>query len=412
MRVDKPTTRAHNGFVRLTLTEIRKRIEDEGDAYALLETLRWPGGAVVCPHCGHDKAYFLTPKNGTSRATGPKKTMSHRRVWKCAKCRKQFSVLTNTIFHGTKVPIETWLMVMVQMCSAKNGISAREVERMHGVTPETAWYMLHRLREAMKREPLVGMLRGTVVADETWFGGNPINRHGGSERHARKMPKMVKVTPGQNKMTDKTPILSLVNRETGEVRSTVVPNVTGHVLRKIIAEQVDMAGSELHTDEALVYRQIGPEFQAHETVNHSEAEYVRGRVSTNAAEGYFSQLKRSIDGTHHHVSKQHLPVIWPSSTSGTPLARCPTRSGCSSWWTGPTDAGSATSHFGVAEKGPGQKGREIGLDLVEFVELTGVEPVGTTFQGWPGDLLAPRREWGLAPGRWATSPTPSSSSNP
>jgi hypothetical protein len=90
---------------------------------------------------------------------------------------EQFSVLTGTIFHGTKVSLVTWLTVMVQMCSAKNGISAREVERMHGVTPETAWYMLHRVREAMKREPLVGLLTGTIVADETWIGGKPKNKH-------------------------------------------------------------------------------------------------------------------------------------------------------------------------------------------------------------------------------------------
>ena len=122
----------------------------------------------MCPHCGHDKAYYLKPANGTSRAPGQSGPMSQRRVWKCAKCRKQFSVLTGTIFHGTKVPIEVWLMVMVQMCSAKNGISAREIERMHDLSPETAWYVLHRLREAMKREPLADMLRGTIVADETW----------------------------------------------------------------------------------------------------------------------------------------------------------------------------------------------------------------------------------------------------
>jgi transposase-like protein len=143
--------------VKLNLAEITRRIETEGDAYALLERLRWPN-CPVCPHCGNEKAYFLKPKNGVSRATGPKRTMSQRRLWKCAACRKQFSVLTGTIFHATKVPIEVWLMVMVQMCSAKNGISAREIERMHGVTPETAWYMLHRLREAMKRDPLAGVL--------------------------------------------------------------------------------------------------------------------------------------------------------------------------------------------------------------------------------------------------------------
>jgi transposase-like protein len=147
--------------VKLNLNEIRKQVESEADAYALMEKLRWPEGPV-CPHCGNTKAYFLNPKNGNSRATGPKRTMSQRRVWKCASCRKQFSVITGTIFHGTKVSLTTWLMVMVQMCSAKNGISAREVERMHGVTPETAWYMLHRLREAIKRDPLAGVLRAPL----------------------------------------------------------------------------------------------------------------------------------------------------------------------------------------------------------------------------------------------------------
>lgn len=280
--------------MKLTLAEIRKRVEEERDAYAVLEELRWPNGPI-CPHCDHDKAYFLKPANGVARATGPKRTMSQRRVWKCAKCRKQFSVLTGTIFHGTKVPIEVWLMVMVQMCSAKNGISAREVERMHGVTPETAWYMLHRLREAMKREPLAGALRGVIVADETWVGGDPTNRHGRGR------------VPGKNQKTDKTPVLSLINKETGEVRSAVVADVTGHTLRKVIADQVHMADSHLQTDAATAYIALGPEFASHQSVNHSEGEYVRGSVSTNRAEGYFSQLKRSIDGTHHHVSREHLP---------------------------------------------------------------------------------------------------------
>ncbi|MCA1704037.1 MAG: IS1595 family transposase, partial [Actinobacteria bacterium] len=186
--------------MKLTLKNLADRVQDEHDAYLLLEELRWKG-TPVCPHCGHDKAYFLTPKGG-SRGTGLKdkngeRTRSIRRVWKCAKCRKQFSVLTGTIFHGTKVSLRTWLMVMVQMSSAKNGISAREVERMHGVTPETAWFMLHRLRASMKRDPLAGLLAGTIVADETWIGGKPSNRHG----HKRGQ--------GGQGRTDKTPVLSL-----------------------------------------------------------------------------------------------------------------------------------------------------------------------------------------------------------
>jgi transposase-like protein len=284
--------------VKLTLSEIRKQVETEADAYVLLERLRWPDGAV-CPFCDDKKAYFLKPANGSSRATGPKRTMSQRRVWKCAKCRKQFSVLTNTIFHGTKVPIETWLMVMVQMTSAKNGISAREVERMHGLTPETAWYMLHRLREAMKRDPLAGLLKGTIVADETYIGGKPHNRHRGPWENRTPAPR--------GRATDKTPVVSLVNKETGEARSHVVANVTGQTLRRVIEEQVDMPGSSLWTDELQAYKPLGKDFKEHLTVNHFRGKYVGSRgESTNLAEGFFAQLKRSIDGTHHHVSREHL----------------------------------------------------------------------------------------------------------
>jgi transposase-like protein len=290
--------------VKLNLREINKRVESEADAYGVLEELRWGKGNVVCPHCGNNKAYFLKPSNGRSRATGPKKTMSQRRVWKCASCRKQFSVLTGTIFHGTKVPIQTWLSVMVQMCSAKNGISAREVERMHGVTPETAWFMLHRLREAMKRDPLAGVLSGTIIADETWVGGNPMN-----DNHRKPEVEPVRLESGSarpNQMTKKTPVLALVNKETGEVRTEVVTSVNRGNIGKFLGNHVDMANSVLHTDESKVYPPVGKQFQAHETVNHSKREYARGNVTSNQAEGFFSQLKRSIDGTHHHVSPEHL----------------------------------------------------------------------------------------------------------
>ena len=288
--------------MKLNLSEIRKQVSSEADAYYVLEQLRWPNGPV-CPHCDNTKAYYLNPKNGNSRATGPKRTMSQRRVWKCAACRKQFSVLTGTIFHGTKVPVTTWLMVMVQMCSAKNGISAREIERMHDLTPETAWFVLHRLREAMKREPLAGALRGTIVADEAWVGGDPANRH--ASKQAAMKPE--RITPGNRPgHTDKQPIFSLVNKETGEVRSRVVADVTGNTLRKAMAGNVDFANTDLHTDESHSYWPIASEFRSHSTVNHKAGEYVRGNVSTNQAENFFSQLKRSLDGTHHHVSRVHL----------------------------------------------------------------------------------------------------------
>ena len=110
----------------------------------------------TCPKCDCDGPhYYIRPANGTSRSTRTG-AASQRRVWKCAACRKQFSVLTGTIFHGTKISVRTWVFVIFEMCSSKNGVSAREIERKYDLTAKTAWFMLHRIREAMKREPLVG----------------------------------------------------------------------------------------------------------------------------------------------------------------------------------------------------------------------------------------------------------------
>src|SRR5438046_1788937 len=115
-------------MTKTTLMTIAKTIKTEADAYAYMESLRWPDGPI-CPHCGSTrKHYFLTPKTGTNARKTRTGAMTQRRVWKCAACRKQFSVITNTVFHGTKVPLHTWLMVVFEMCSNKNGIAAREVE--------------------------------------------------------------------------------------------------------------------------------------------------------------------------------------------------------------------------------------------------------------------------------------------
>ncbi len=279
------------GMSESNILRLAARVPDEAAAYAYLEELRWHG-SPVCPHCGNEgRCYFLNPANGKDRATRTGKP-TQRRLWKCGACRKQFSVLTDTIMHGTKIPVRTWVFVIFEMCSSKNGISAREIERKYGLCPRSAWFLTQRIREAMKDNGL-SLFVGTVVADETWIGGDPANRHGHK--------------PGPTGLTDKTPVLSLVNRTTGQVYSKVVPDVTGATLRKAIAERVDMGRSVLHTDKASWYRTLGREFVAHESVDHRSGEYVRGDVTTNHAEGYFSQLKRSLDGTHHRVSLEHLP---------------------------------------------------------------------------------------------------------
>jgi len=279
----------------VSIPELATKLQSEADAYRFLEELRWPDGEPVCPHCGSKRRhYFLKPQNGRARKTRTG-TMSERRVWKCADCRKQFSVLTGTIFHGSKIPVRTWVFVVFEMCSSKNGVSAREIERKYGLTAKSAWFMTHRIREAMKRGPMADLLTGRVVADETYYGGKPSNRHGSRNRDHR--------FGG----TEKTPIVALVSRETGEVRSRVVPNVKGENLRAILEQDVDPAQTHLHTDAWHGYKRIGHAFASHSSVDHSIGEYVRGDISTNQAETYFSQLKRSLDGTHHHVSVEHLP---------------------------------------------------------------------------------------------------------
>jgi transposase-like protein len=276
------------------------RIPNEAAAYVELERMRWADQPTCC-HCDSTNVRFLVPSNGISRTT-TSGGESVRRVWQCRDCRKQFSVTTGTVMHGSKVSLRVWLLVMFELVSDKNGISAREVERKYGVCPRTAWHLLHRIRAAMANGGLLPTIQGTVVADETFFGGKPKFMH--KDRLAKKAAE------GGDNYWGKTAVFTLIDRRTGESRSRVVPDVTGATLAKVLAEHVNMGQSTLWTDAARSYGPIGQQFASHESVNHEWGEYVRYEggqaITSNTAENFFSQLKRSIDGTHHHVSRKHL----------------------------------------------------------------------------------------------------------
>src|ERR1700683_3862896 len=125
----------------LSFTEMAAQIPTEASAYEYLEGLRWSNGVPVCPHCANKGANFIKPRSGGSTRTTRTGTQSARRLWQCKACRKQFSAMTGTIFHGSKVPLRTWLFVLFEMCANKNGFAAREIERKYGVAPKTAWFM-------------------------------------------------------------------------------------------------------------------------------------------------------------------------------------------------------------------------------------------------------------------------------
>lgn len=276
-----------------------RRLTSEAAAYELLEQLR-RNGEPVCPHCGTiGQATFLQPVNGVSRATRTGKP-SQRRVWKCNACRKQFTVLVGTIFHDTKIPVRTWVLVILEMVASKNGVAARDIERKYDLTNKTAWFMLQRIREAIKCDPLPGLLSGTVAADESSYGGKPHNQF-----KAKPAPR--RGWMGSRVRMDKPIVLALADTRMGEVRSRVIADVKGPTLREAIAEQVEMGATTLVTDEAPGYQQFSGEMKGHARVNQACDEYVNPRgYTTNQAEAYFGQLKRSIDDTHHHVSREHL----------------------------------------------------------------------------------------------------------
>jgi transposase-like protein len=250
--------------------------QDETKAREWLEGELWPHGPV-CPHCGVvDCAY--TVRSDTARPG----------VYVCKACEKQFTVTVGTLFERSHVPLNKWLMAVFLMSASKKGMSAHQLHRMLGVSYKTAWFMAHRIREAMREGKFPGPLGGqnkVVEADETYVGGKAKNRKG--------------------KIPPKEAVFALVERG-AKVRSRHVADVTGATLRDTMVEQIDKA-SYIMTDDAPRYGNVGDDFSGHGTVNHSAEEYVRAYFwHTNTVEGYFSILKRGIVGTYHHVSAAHL----------------------------------------------------------------------------------------------------------
>ncbi len=211
--------------------------------------------------------------------------------------------MVGTIFESSHIPLNKWLLAFYLLCSSKKGMSAHQLHRMLGVTYKSAWFMAHRIREAMSQPPFAERLRGVVEVDETYIGGKP-------RRANQRQYKPLDPTKPDSRLsktgrgTEKTPVVVLVQRD-GLVYSERVANVTGATLKGVIRKHLDPS-ARIMTDAFKSYAGLGNEYAEHFTVNHLD-EYVRGEVHTNTAENFFSILKRGIDGVYHHVSEAHLP---------------------------------------------------------------------------------------------------------
>jgi len=264
-----------------------KHFHDEAAAYDYLEARIWAKGRS-CPHCGVvDRSSKM---EGASTRVG---------VYKCYACRKQFSVKVGTVFESSHVKLHLWLQAVALLTSSKKGISANQLHRILGVSLKTAWFMGHRIREAMRDgdlSPLGGAGR-IVEADETYFGkATPRPRSRG------RIPTPTK--GGKSGPANKRAIVSLVERG-GSVRSFHVENADKGTIVKIVSENVARE-SRLHTDESRLYTGADQVFASHETVKHSAKEYARGDVNTNSAEGFFSIFKRGMKGNYQHCAEKHL----------------------------------------------------------------------------------------------------------
>lgn len=271
------------------IIETTAAFASEEACHAYLEKARWPNG-VRCLDCGHDgiSKFTLTGQTRT-RKDGTTRKSPDRPMYQCLKCNYQFAATTGTIFGDTHLPLSKWMLATAIMCSAKKGVSAKQMERHLNVSYKTAWYLNHRLREAMG-DSAPDIFTGIVEADATFIGGKYDKR--------RKRAKY-----------DKQPVFGLIQRKTDDAHSKVhaqpVEIETRPIVRGIIDDRVSKDAT-IYTDESPAYKYLDTEAREHGVVIHGRKEYVRGNVHSNTIENFWSLFKRGLIGSFHQVSVKHL----------------------------------------------------------------------------------------------------------
>lgn len=252
--------------------------KDEQVCRDYLAQIRW-NGSTICPYkdCGHDRVF----------------TYANGKVYKCAKCKKQFSVRVGTIFEDSKIPLQKWYAAIYLITAHKKGISSLQLHRDLGVTQKTAWYLLHRVRTSLGLNVGSEKLSGECEADETFIGGQEKNKH---------KSKRTEGTQGRSVKT-KSAVAGVIERG-GELRAKKVPDTTGFNLKSFVCRNIKF-GSTIHTDEWWGYNGLAAAFK-HGVIKHNQGEYVNGNTHTNTLEGFWSLLKRGVVGIYHSMSDKHL----------------------------------------------------------------------------------------------------------
>lgn len=280
---------------KLTYQTVLRWTDDQCREY--LEHQRWPNGAV-CPKCGTSNPYVLERRTKTKNKV--------QKLYKCRACRKQFTATIGTIFEDSKIPLNKWFAAIFTMCASKKGVSAHQLHRMLEVTYKSAWFMSHRIREAMREKGKLDLFTGTVEADETYIGGKSRGHYVWKERIKDEIEAGLRPKPKfpHHPRMDKAVVFGILERD-GKARTITVPEVNAKTLGTILRDNLDLEKARLITDGSNAYKHIKHHVK-HDVIDHEET-YVSGDIHIQGIENYWSLLKRGLNGIFQHVNRKYLP---------------------------------------------------------------------------------------------------------